>query len=102
MTSTSHPSTSGAITALSSRGRVAERPRSLRPRSPQRRRVWARAVHLVAGLVLGTYVYAPAAVAEPLHLALQVVLVPAVVLSGLFMWKQAQIRRLINRRTVSR
>lgn len=59
-------------------------------------------MHVLAGLVLGTYVYAPAEVAQPLHLALQLVLVPVAVLSGLFLWKQAQIRRLLSRRTLTR
>lgn len=71
-------------------------------RSPRRQRTISRAVHLVVGLVLGTYIYAPAVMAEPLHLALQVIGVPAIVLSGLFLWKQAQIRRFFTTRTRSR
>ena len=70
--------------------------------APRRQRTISRAVHLAVGLVLGAFVYAPAAVAEPLHLFLQVAGVPAVVVSGLFLWKQAQIRRVLGRRVLDR
>jgi hypothetical protein len=46
--------------------------------------------------LLGTYVYASPAVAQPIHLFLAVVVIPAASLSGLFLWKQAQIRRLFT------
>jgi hypothetical protein len=35
-------------------------------------------------------------VAQPIHLRLAVVVIPAATLSGLFLWKQAQIRRLFT------
>lgn len=102
MTASHDPITSGAIDPRDGSRTVMTTPRPATHRSPQRRRTWFRAVHLLAGVVLGTYVYAPAAVAQPLQLALQFVVVPAIVLSGLFMWKQAQIRRLMRRRNPTR
>jgi hypothetical protein len=102
MTSFSDPIAGGAIDPRKGAGAVPAPPRPAPRRSAGRQRAWFRAVHVVAGLFLGTYVYAPAAVTQPLHLALQVGLVPAAVLSGLVLWKQAQIRRLLSRRTSTR
>ena len=66
---------------------------SSRRGAPRRQRTVARAVHLVAALVLGAFVYAPAPYVEPLRLLLQVVVVPAATLTGLFLWQQAAVRR---------
>jgi hypothetical protein len=63
-----------------------------------RQRTWSRIVHLGSAGVLGTYIYAPAAIAEPLHVSLEFGVVPAITLTGLFLWKQAQIRGLLRRR----
>jgi hypothetical protein len=98
MTSLSDPRTTGAIVPRSHATAVVELPGRESRGTPRRQRAWSRAVHLLAGLVLGTYVYAPAVVAQPLHLALQVIVIPTAILSGLFLWKQAQIRRLMRRR----
>jgi hypothetical protein len=73
--------------------RTAEAPR--RVPTAARQRKWARAGHLVAGGLIGVFVYAPPAVAAPLQLLLQVVVVPTLTVTGLLLWKQAQIRRLI-------
>lgn len=67
-------------------------------RSPGKQRVAARSFHLAAAALLGTFVYAPADFAEPLRMLLQFVLVPGATLTGLFLWKQAAIRRLLTRR----
>jgi hypothetical protein len=69
---------------------------TLMAQPPRRQRTWSRTVHLLAAALLGTYVYAPPAVAQPIHLLLAVVVIPAATLSGLFLWKQAQIRRLFT------
>ena len=66
-------------------------------RRPGRQRVLARTFHLVAAALLGTFVYAPADFAEPLRVLLEFVVVPAAVVTGLFLWKQAAIRRLFTR-----
>lgn len=60
---------------------------------PRRQRAAARAVHLVAAFALGAFVYAPAEYVEPVRLLLQVVVVPAATLTGLFLWQQAAVRR---------
>ncbi|WP_375387599.1 hypothetical protein [uncultured Amnibacterium sp.] len=62
-----------------------------------RQRTWSRVVHLVGAGVLGTSIYGPPVVAAPLHIGLQLVVVPAVTVTGLFLWKQAQIRSLLRR-----
>lgn len=69
--------------------------RTARSRS---RRSAARLVHLVAAAALGTFVYAPVELVEPARLVLQLVVVPAATLTGLYLWKQAAIRRLLQRR----
>lgn len=56
-------------------------------------RTTARAVHLVAALALGAFVYAPVEYVEPVRLLLQVLVVPAATLTGLFLWQQAAVRR---------
>jgi len=65
--------------------------------TPGNRRTLARWLHLAAAALLGTFVYAPSYIAEPMQLLLQVVIVPAAALSGLYLWKQAAIRRLLRR-----
>lgn len=68
--------------------------------SPQRLRLVLRTLHLVVGAVLATYVYLPDTVPghEGVRWALMLVGVPLVTLSGLVIWKQAALRRLIARR----
>lgn len=67
---------------------------------PGARRTLSRAIHLIAGALIGTFIYAPIAFAEPMRLLLQAVVIPAVVLSGLYLWKQAAIHRRL--RTLAR
>lgn len=69
-----------------------------RTASPRSRRTAARLVHLVAAAALGAFVYAPAELVEPARLLLQLVVVPAATVTGLYLWKQAAIRRLVQRR----
>lgn len=69
-----------------------------RPATPRRTRTIARTVHLLAALMLGTFVYAPAEYVEPARLLLQVVAVPAGTITGVLIWKQAALRRLLVRR----
>jgi hypothetical protein len=63
----------------------------------RRQRAITRTVHIAVGLVLGTYVYAPAHIAEPLQIWLQVIGIPAVVITGVVMWQQGRLRRLTRR-----
>ena len=66
--------------------------------APQTKRTVARTIHLIAGGLLGLFIYAPPTFAEPLRLFLQFVVIPAAVITGVFIWKQAAIRRLLTRR----
>lgn len=67
--------------------------------SPRRLRNLMRIVHIALGAALGTYVYLPTYL--PGHgayqWALMLVVVPAVTITGLVMWKQALVRRLFAR-----
>ncbi|MEV0220696.1 hypothetical protein [Streptomyces sp. NPDC050704] len=56
----------------------------------------SRAVHLGAAGVLLLYVYGPADLALALRPWLQLAVVPVVSLTGLLLWKQARIRRLLT------
>ncbi len=68
----------------------------MRSNRPQRRRSAARAIHLIAAAMLGAFVYAPAEFIEPLRLVLQLVVIPAATITGVYIWKQAAIRRMLN------
>jgi hypothetical protein len=57
---------------------------------------------LVAAGLLGTYVYARPWWPRRSHLLLAVVVIPAATFSGLFLWKQAQVRRLSTARPYTR
>ena len=46
-----------------------------------------RVLHLVASAVLGTYVYSPWGAEPWFRLVIQVVVIPLITLSGLWMWK---------------
>ena len=73
-------------------------PRQRRGCSPRTLRDTSRMIHLGAAAVLLLHVYGPAGLASALRPALQLLVVPVMSLSGLFLWKQAQIRRLLTRR----
>lgn len=60
-------------------------------------RTATRWTHLLVGWLIGVFVYTPARENETFVLLMQVVFVPAVVLTGLYMWQQARIRRLYGR-----
>lgn len=63
----------------------------------QSRRSTLRLLHIVVGSLLATYVYLPAGEAPWLQWTLMLAGVPAVAITGVWMWKQAAIRRLLNR-----
>lgn len=69
----------------------------MRSNRPQRQRSAARTVHLIAAAMLGAFVYAPGEFIEPLRLMLQLVVIPAATITGVSIWKQAAIRRMLNR-----
>lgn len=67
--------------------------------SARAQRTLSRSVHIVVGLVLGTIVYAPEYVSQPLLPFAQFVAVPAAVITGVFLWQQGRIRSALKRRT---
>ena len=68
-----------------------------RPR-PRTQRTVSRVLHLLAAAALGAFVYAPADLVEPARLVLQVLVVPAATVTGLFLWQQARWQRWSRRR----
>lgn len=64
-------------------------------------RTTARTIHILVGLLLGTIVYAPAYIAAPLLPIAQFVGIPAVIITGLFLWRQGQIRSWLQRRSAA-
>lgn len=69
--------------------------------APRTQRTTARTIHILVGLLLGTIVYAPSYVAAPLLPIAQFVGIPAVIITGLFIWRQAQIRSWLRRRSAT-
>ena len=57
-----------------------------------------RSGHVALGVILGTAVYLPTAWAEPLRPLLAVAVVPVLAVTGLAMWQQARLRRLLSSR----
>lgn len=63
--------------------------------TPARTRTIVRLAHLVLGSGVAALVYVPLAWLEPVRPFVGAVVVPAVVLTGLFMWQQGRIHRMI-------
>jgi hypothetical protein len=63
-------------------------------------RVWKRSthrvVHLLLATVLGTFVYSPFTVAPTFRLVVQVIAFPALVVSGLLLWRGPALRRWLR------
>jgi uncharacterized iron-regulated membrane protein len=53
--------------------------------------------HVLVGFLIGVFVYTPARDSEAFVLLMQAAAVPAVALTGVWMWRQARIRRLYRR-----
>jgi hypothetical protein len=60
---------------------------------PSTLRTLLRWVHLLGAAAIGTYVYAPWRDVAALTLLLQLVVLPSLTLSGLWMWKGHLLRR---------
>lgn len=68
--------------------------------SNKRQRGVQRAVHIVAGLMLGAYVYVPLVggpVPQFAAAAMQFVIFPAAVATGVLMWQLPRLRRLLRK-----
>jgi len=67
--------------------------------APRTQRTIARTIHITVGLLLGAIVYAPVYVSAMLIPIAQFVGIPAVVITGLYIWRQAQVRAWMRRRS---
>jgi hypothetical protein len=57
-----------------------------------------RIIHLIAAATLGMYFYSPIAGDETLRLIIQFVTLPSILLTGLALWQQAYLNKLLNRK----
>jgi len=60
-------------------------------------RIVIRIVHLIAAATLGMYFYSPIASEVTLKLIIQFVTLPSIVLTGIALWQQAYLNKLLNR-----
>ena len=58
-----------------------------------------RVIHLIAAATLGMYFYSPIAGDETLRLIIQFVTLPGILLTGIALWQQAYLNKLLNRNT---
>ena len=58
-----------------------------------------RIIHLIAAATLGMYFYSPIAGDVTLRLIIQFVTLPSIVLTGIALWQQAYLNKLLNRNT---
>jgi hypothetical protein len=58
-----------------------------------------RIIHLTAAATLGLYFYSPIAGDATLRLFIQVATLPGIVLTGLALWQQAYLNKLLHRST---
>ena len=56
-----------------------------------------RIIHLMAAATLGMYFYSPIAGDATLRLIIQFVTLPSIVLTGITLWQQAFLNKLLNR-----
>jgi hypothetical protein len=60
-------------------------------------RLILRYTHLAAGILIILFVYSPLGNVPAFELVVQIALIPIVVLSGIWIWQQARVRRLFVR-----
>jgi hypothetical protein len=58
-----------------------------------------RIIHLVAAVTFGMYFYSPIAGDETLRLIIQFVTLPAIALTGVALWQQAYLNKILSRNT---
>ena len=56
-----------------------------------------RIIHLIAAATLGMYFYSPIAGDETLRLIIQFVTIPGILLTGIALWQQAYLNKLLKR-----
>lgn len=65
--------------------------------SNKRTRNVVRIAHLVQGAAIGTYFYSPLYGDPTYFLLMQAVILPSIVLTGVFLWQQPRIMKWLNR-----
>ena len=60
-------------------------------------RNFIRIIHLIAAGTLGMYFYSPIAGNDTLRLIIQFGTLPSIVLTGITLWQQAYLNKLLNR-----
>ncbi|MDZ7702856.1 MAG: hypothetical protein U5L04_00035 [Trueperaceae bacterium] len=65
--------------------------------SNKRLRVFSRWIHIVGAALLGTYLYSPWGSEAWFTALMRWGVMPVLVLTGVAMWKQAQVGRLLRR-----
>jgi hypothetical protein len=60
-------------------------------------RLILRYTHLVVGILIGLFVYSPLRDVPAFDLLVQIALIPIVVLTEIWIWQQARVRRLFAR-----
>ncbi len=63
--------------------------------SGKQQRTILRYTHLVAGLLNVFFIYTPLGDVAEFQLLVQIILVPVIVITGVWMWQQARVRKLI-------
>ena len=58
-----------------------------------------RIIHLFAAATFGMYFYSPIAGDEPLRLIIQFVTLPSIALTGVALWQQAYLNKILSRNT---
>jgi hypothetical protein len=58
-----------------------------------------RIIHLIAAATLGLYFYSPIAGNETLRLIIQFGTLPSILLTGIALWQQAYLNKMLNRST---
>ncbi len=61
-----------------------------------------RIIHLFAAATFGMYFYSPIAGNETLKLVIQIATLPSIALTGLALWQQAYLNKLLNRNNASK
>lgn len=56
-----------------------------------------RILHIVGAILIGTFVYSPLRINDAFVLLMQVGMIPLLTLTGLVMWQQARVFRLLRR-----
>ncbi len=65
--------------------------------TPAQNRNLFRWLHIIAAGVIGTYIYSPWTAVEWFRLLVQLVVIPAIAFTGLWMWKGQQWKKLFRK-----